>query len=151
MATNDEDVAELSRTANALVQKVDALGALTGETIVDLGKATKSNRRMIWIVAVCLLMQLVLTVLVLFGLHAVDNNSKRLDAVTSRLDKSQTEGRQKALCPLYTLFMQSKSEAARAANPQGPAAYDRAFKVIEQGYKGLHCQDFVGKGPTLGP
>ena len=148
---NDDDIAALAEAARQLVQKVDGINVKTGDTIVGLGTATKNNRRMILIVAVSVILDLLLTGLVFFGLSGVNDNSQRLSQVTERLDLAQTEGRQKSLCPLYTLLLGAKSDKARAVNPDGPAAYDKAFKVIEEGFNGLHCQDFVGKGPTLGP
>lgn len=148
--TND-DIADLTTAAEKLVEKVNAINVATGETIVGLAVAAKRNRRMIWALSVSMALTLVLIVFVGVGLKGVNDNSHRLDQVTMRLDAAQTEGRQKALCPLYSLFISAKSDQARAANPGGPAAYDKAFKVIEEGYTGLHCQDFTGKGPTLGP
>jgi hypothetical protein len=57
---------------------------------------------------------------------------------------AQTTQRQKALCPLYQVFLDSKSPEGRAAAPD-PLKYDHAFKVIQEGYDALECSDFISQ------
>lgn len=150
MTERNDEIAALTAAAQDLIRKVDAVGTETGQSLVDLGATAKTNRRLIWIVSVSLTFNLILTALVGIGLFGVHNNSDRLDAVTTRLNTSQTVGRQKALCPLYTLFLNGKNDTARKNYPQGVKAYDAAFKVIQDGYNALECQDFTGTAPKLG-
>jgi len=151
MTQNDDEIAGLVNAAHELTEKVRSINTQTTDAIVELGIVSRRHRRMLIAIAGGMLATLVLAVLTALALLGVNNTSHRLDEVTHRLDVAQTEGRQKALCPLYTLFLGAKNPRSRALDPDGPAAYDAKFKIIEQGYEGLKCREFDGDGPKLGP
>ena len=136
----DSESAELTRAAAELTARI---GQLTGEStnqFVELAQASRTNRRLIIALAISFALDIALTITMVIGVASIKHNSERIGAVTRRLDIAQTTGRTAVLCPLYKLFLDSQSPRARAAYPQGPAAYDRAFKVIRDGYNTLDCR-----------
>ena len=104
------------------------------------------NRRLIFFVIAGGALDILLTVVISFALAGMNANTERIDALTQRLDTAQTVQRQKALCPLYQIFLDSKSAAGRAAAPD-PAKYDHAFVVIADGYKALECDQYITGAP----
>lgn len=141
----EDNVQDLTAAAKELIQRIEKLDDSKGTQIVRLAVTGRRNRQLIWILAA------VVAVLLVFA-SLVANNANRIDSVTQRLDKSQTVGRKQALCPLYQLFLDSKSDRGRMANPRGPKAYDEAFAIIERGYKALECNEFKDPGtPLPGP
>lgn len=148
-----DDLSRLTAAAEELVLNVNSLNKDAGRQLVTLTQRAKTNRQLIWALAASFLLDILLTIALGLGYVAVNDNSNRIGDVTGRLDQSQTVGRQRALCPLYQLFLDSKSDAARQRNPDGPEAYDKAFKTIEDGYNALMCDEFKkkdGKPPVLG-
>lgn len=148
-----EELARLTAVAYELVDNVNKLNRDSGKQLVTLTHRAKRNRQMIWMLIGSFLVDVVLTILLAAGFVSVNDNANKIESVTTRLDMSQTIGRQRALCPLYQIFLDSKSDAGRKRSPQGPEAYDRAFKTIEDGYNALECNDFKvkdGKPPRLG-
>lgn len=136
----------LAELAAALVTEVEELSADSGHQFVSLARRAQVNRRLIFFVITGGLLNIAITVVLAFTLIGQVNNTQRIDALTRRLDTAQTTQRQKALCPLYGVFLDSKSAAGRAAAPD-PKKYDHAFKVIEDGYKVLECSQFLsGQG-----
>lgn len=123
-------------TARTLIEKIEHLDRSAGDKLVDLAKQSKRDRRILRALIVSFVLNILLTVFVVIGLV-------QLQSLTSRLDAAQSTGRQNALCPLYQLFLDSRSDKARAASPQGPEAYDNAFKIIQKGYDALECQEFI--------
>lgn len=138
-------LARLTEVAQALLDEITELKQEGGEQFVSLAKRARSNRRMIWAVIAGCMLDVALTVAFGFGLMRVDSNANRIDDLTHRLDVAQTTQRQKALCPLYQIFLDSKSPQGRAAAPD-PEKYDHAFQVIEDGYKVLNCAEFNADG-----
>lgn len=140
-------IARLTDLAQTLVEEVHELASDSGEQIVTLTKRARSNRRMIRVVIASVVLDIALTAAVGVGLVQVDSNADRIDSLTHRLDVAQTETRRGAFCPLYEIFLSSRSAQGRRA-AEDPKAYDRAFKVIEDGYQALRCPEFTdGKPP----
>lgn len=150
---HSDELARLTQAAYELVENVNALNRDAGNQLVSLTHRAKVNRRMIWMLVASFALDVIITAMLGLAFLAVDRNASNIKDVTDRLDLSQSVGRQRALCPLYQLFLDSKSDAARAQNPQGPEAYDKAFKTIEDGYSALQCDEFKkkdGQPPKLG-
>jgi hypothetical protein len=139
---NDERLNELIDIGARLLGEIESFTQEGGRQFVSLAQRARTNRRMITVIGVSLLLDVVLTVATVFGWVAVSRNEHRITTLTERLDIAQTVQRQKALCPLYQLLLDSKSAAGRAAAPD-PAAYDHAFKVISDGYGVLECSAFI--------
>lgn len=131
-------LAQLTEVARELLDEITELKEEGGEQFVSLARRARDNRRMIWVA-------IVLTVATGLGLFQVTLNADHINGLTHRLDVAQTTQRQKALCPLYQLFLDSKSPQARKAAPD-PAKYDHAFEVIEDGYRVLNCAEFNADG-----
>lgn len=133
--------------AEQLIAEVDELSRDSGKQFVSLAKRARTNRMLITITAASVLIDLVLTaVLTIVGI-GMQRNTDRIDALAQRLDQAQTVQRQKALCPLYQIFLDSKSAAGRKAAPD-PKKYDHAFIVIKQGYNALECDQYITGNPT---
>jgi ferric-dicitrate binding protein FerR (iron transport regulator) len=135
-------IVELTDAAEALVGQMSALNGVAGDQLVNLAKRSRTTRRMIFAVAISLALDVILSLGLLFAVTSVQH-------VSDRLDTQQTTSRQKALCPLYQLFLDSQSAAGRAAAPD-PVKYDQSFKVIREGYTALECDTFKGGAPGLG-
>lgn len=136
---------QLTDVARELLEEITDLKEEGGEQFVSLAKRARSNRRMIWAVIVGCVLDVLLTVAFGIGLFQVTNNADRIDQLTKRLNVAQTTQRQKALCPLYQIFLDSKSPRGRKAAPD-PEKYDHAFEVIEDGYQVLNCAEFNADG-----
>ncbi len=141
-----ERQAQMIELARQLITEIDELGIKAGDQFVSLAKRARTNRVLIMATIVSVGLDLVLTVvLALIGI-GMQHNTDRIDALTQRLDTAQTVQRQKALCPLYQIFLDSKSPQGRKAAPD-PEKYDHAFVVISDGYKALDCNQFITKTP----
>lgn len=137
----------LSQTANDLVTAVNGLNDETNQRVMGVNKRLNHNKKLMWIVIISFIVDLSLTGTMAWVFHQSRETTQDVKAITKRLDYNSQVQRRKVLCPLYQLFMDSKSEQARASNPNGPAAYDKAFKVIEEGYNALNCAAPLSKGP----
>lgn len=146
----DDRLARLTELAQTLVEEVQELAEGSGQQLVTLTKRARSNRRMIRVVAASVALDVALTAAMGFGLVQVDNNADRIDSLTHRLDVAQTETRRGAFCPLYEIFLSSRTAQGRKA-AEDPKAYDRAFKVIEDGYEALRCPEFTDDKPPFTP
>jgi len=139
---NTDRRAELAALAMQLIEEVDELSKDSGAQFVTLAKRARTNRMLIVATIVSVSIDLIITiVLALVGVN-MQHNTDRIDALTQRLDEAQTVQRQKALCPLYQIFLDSKSSQGRKAAPD-PQKYDHAFVVIKDGYKILNCDQFI--------
>ena len=136
---------QLTEVARELLEEITELKEEGGEQFVNLAKRARSNRHMIWALVVSLALDVLLTAGFGLGLMRVDSSNDRIDALTQRMNVAQTTQRQKALCPLYQLFIDSKSPEGRKAAPD-PEKYDHAFQVIEDGYQALNCAEFNADG-----
>jgi alpha-glucuronidase len=134
----DQEAEKLDRlilAARELGQEVEELAAESGVQFVSLAKTARHNRIMIWGVVAGGILDILLTIaLGLFGFQ--------LSSLTDQLNTTQTTQRQRALCPLYGVFLDSKSAAGRKAAPD-PDKYDHAFEVIADGYRVLGCAEFL--------
>jgi hypothetical protein len=135
----------LINLATALNAEVGDLAQNSGRQFVSLARTARTNRLMIWIVVGGGVLDLILTVALGFTVTGMVRNAQRVDALTQRLDMAQTTQRQKALCPLYGIFLDSKSPEGRKAAPD-PNKYDHAFVVIRDGYKVLECDKYLKDG-----
>ena len=145
-ARDQDRLDRLIELATGLIAEVDELSEDSGMQFVSLARRTKMNHRLIFFVIAGGILDLLLTVVISFALAGMNANTERIDALTQRLDTAQTTQRQKALCPLYQVFLDSKSAAGRAAAPD-PAKYDHAFAVIADGYKVLECDQYITGAP----
>lgn len=144
--TTAERTAELITVATALLAEVEELTNESGDQFVSLAKRARTNRILITVTIFSVLIDLALTaVLSVIGV-GMQHNTDRIDSLTQRLDEAQTTQRQKALCPLYQIFLDSKSAKGRAASPD-PKKYDHAFVVIQQGYDALECSRYITSDP----
>lgn len=136
----------LTELAIEIIQELESLAEDSGTQFVNLARRSRSNRRLITAVIISVILDVTLSVFLTLALIQVRHNEHDINALTTRLDISQTVQRQKALCPLYQLFLDSKSATGRAAAPD-PVKYDHSFEVIQTGYNALSCSDFITKGP----
>lgn len=143
-------IVALAEQASTLADEYAALAKDNGRELVSLRQRARSNRRLIWGLAVSLAVDLVLSAVLAGALVQVNRNAHRLNQLTARLDTSQTTTRKNSLCPLYTLLIASETDAARAAAPD-KAAYDHAVQVIRGGYVALGCSEFATVPPVPGP
>lgn len=141
---------ELAEAAARIAEEYADLAKANGLELVSLRKRARRNRAMIWVMAVSLAVDLVLSAVLAGALIQVSRNNRSIGSLTERLDISQTTTRKNSLCPLYTLLKSSETPAARAAAPD-KAAYDHAVTVIRDGYTALGCAEFVSSPPVAGP
>jgi hypothetical protein len=132
----------LVEAAAGIQDRVQRLAADEGVQFETLAQKAHRNRMLATSAIVGVFISLlILTALAFVGV-GMQRNTDRIDQLTQRLDAAQTTQRKKALCPLYQVFLDSKSPQGRAAAPD-PQKYDHAFVVIQQGYDALHCSDFL--------
>lgn len=141
---------EIAALLPQLIDEVQTLGKDSGEQLVSLADRARSNRRLIVGLAVSVAFDILLSVILLGFGFALHNSNDAIDTLTDRLNTAQTTQRQKALCPLYTLFLAADTPAARAA-AKDKAVFDHSFVVVRQGYDALECAQFNGGAPSLGP
>lgn len=142
---------ELISIGNALIAEIEILTKDSGDQFLSLAKRARTNRMLILVTIFSVLIDFALSIAMIFVMIAMQHNTDRIDALTQRLDTAQTVQRQKALCPLYQIFLDSKSAAGRAAAPD-PEKYDHAFVVIKQGYDALECDQYITGDPgTVSP
>jgi hypothetical protein len=128
-------VEELIRIATELTDEIEDLARSSGHQFVSLARTAKINRRLIWTSITAVAFALVLATVVAINAVSINN-------ITDRLDTQQTVQRQRALCPLYGIFLDSKSAQGRKQAPD-PAKYDHAFEVIAEGYAVLECDQYL--------
>ena len=135
-------VDRLIQMAIELSGEVEELAIDSGKQFTSLARTARKNRMMIWALMASLLLDVVITVVLGIVGAGVVNNTNRIDEFSQNLENQQTEQRRRALCPLYGIFLDSKSEAGRKNAPD-PQKYDHAFEVIEEGYVFLGCDTFL--------
>lgn len=126
---------ELASIASQLSREHAELSEQQSNHVAILAKYTRKTRKIVYSLIASLILDLFLTGFLAFT-HA------KLDNVTKNVQYSQTVQRQRVLCPLYTVFLQSRSAEGRKRAPD-PKKYDEAFKVIADGYRTLECQNVV--------
>lgn len=135
-------VEELIRIATELSDEVEDLALASGHQFVSLARTARINRRLIWISIVAVSLNLILLATVVIIGVGMAENTRRIDALAQRVEMQQTVQRQRALCPLYGIFLDSKSVEGRKRAPD-PEKYDHAFEVIEDGYDVLGCAQYL--------
>lgn len=140
----------LVEAAARIQERAQQLATDEGVQFETLAQKAHRNRML----ATSAIIGVFISVLILIALAVVgigmQRNTNRIDQLTQRLDTAQTVQRQKALCPLYQIFLDSKSPQGRKAAPD-PKKYDHAFVVIQQGYDVLQCDRFITATPTPVP
>ncbi|MCA1839910.1 MAG: hypothetical protein LC723_06215 [Actinobacteria bacterium] len=137
----------LSETAHELVQEVNKLNAETNTRVAGVNKRLHRNQKIMWMIIASFIVDIGVTGTVAWAVHTASNATHGVRQVTDRLDNSQQVQRRKVLCPLYQAFKDSKSEKARQAFAKGPKAYDKVFKVIDEGYVALNCSAPLPNAP----
>jgi hypothetical protein len=140
-------MAMLINLAEQLISEIETLAVDSGQQFVSLAKRARFNRMLITVTAASVLIDLIITVVLTMVGIGWQHNTDRIDQLTQRLDEAQTVQRQKALCPLYQVFLDSKSPQGRAAAPD-PNKYDHAFVVIKEGYDALECDHYISNDPV---
>lgn len=140
-------MAMLINLAEQLISEIETLAVDSGQQFVSLAKRARFNRMLITVTAASVLIDLIITVVLTLVGIGWQHNTDRIDQLSQRLDTQQTVQRQKALCPLYQIFLDSKSAAGRKAAPD-PKKYDHAFVVIKEGYDALECDLYITGDPT---
>jgi hypothetical protein len=141
MADRD-DLTALVRTATELLGSLDRMKQEMGDQLVVLANQGRTNRRMIWALGVSFVLIAAMIVAMLFALERSNRNARNIEKLTDRIHAAQTVDRQRGLCPLYKLFIDSQSPEARERSVD-PEQYDAAFRVIHKGYNDLNCQQFL--------
>lgn len=138
-----DDMDRLADAANDLNSTLNRLNRETGSALQGLSRVARTNRRAIIALAVSLAVDVALTV-VLGGMWSrQQHNTERLNALTARLDYSQTVQRQKVLCPLYTLLIASEKTEPPGLTEDQRTQRAASFKVIHDGYDVLDCLSFI--------
>lgn len=155
MPTSDNDpVVKLGSLAATLAEEVNDLSAGTKRNVADLAQQTEKTRHMVWVLAFSITLDVLLTVILGFGLVKIQDNATSITAIQDRLTYNQSVQRQKALCPLYQLFKDSwntpEKKAAALARSTDKPGFEKAIRTIDEGYEALKCSDFKGKAPELG-
>lgn len=135
-------VSRLLVTATELASDVEELARDSGHQFTSLARTARVNRLMIWGVIAGGCLDIFLTVIIGFLGVGMVENTDRIDTLTQQMNAENTDQRRRALCPLYGIFLDSKSDAGRDAAPD-PEKYDHAFEVIEDGYLVLGCDKFL--------
>lgn len=128
---HDEQVADLRQGIADLTMLVGQLTMVQAGQLDTQAKQIKKIRLLTIITLVGLMLDMMLTVLGVFVVMRVNNNSNDLRIVQSKVSTD-------ALCPLYDIFL----DAYAPKSPQAlanPKAYDDAFVVIERGATALGC------------
>jgi hypothetical protein len=105
----------------------------------DLTRLTKSGRLTRAIVVV----QSVIIVLMLGGGALLLSTNIKLNSVVAQLNEVVRIQHDSALCPLYQIFINADTPAARAAAEKrgdDMEQRDRSFATIRQSYAALNCQ-----------
>lgn len=132
--SNRNKLDDLTEQAGELVAQINHLNAGTGVKVEGLNKKVRRNQ-------VMMVLNIILTVVVAFTVYSTVENTDKVDTVTQRLDYQQDVTRKQVLCPLYQIFVDSKTEQGRQAYPKGPKAYDENFAIIEKSYNVIQCAD----------
>jgi hypothetical protein len=135
-----DELETLVNAASTLMDRVTVLARDEGVQFTELARRSKQNRILSVISITGLILDVILSIALAFGGY-------QLQHLTHRIDVSQTTTRQKALCPMYQVFLDSKSAAGRNAAPD-PKKYDHAFVVIKEGYEALNCDEFISGNPA---
>lgn len=126
--------------AQELVAQVSRLSHDSAEQYVQVAKVAKRARFLSMLTAVSIILLALLMAGLGFGMAELNQNSDNINLLAKEVQAKQKLTEEEALCPLYNLFLISKSPERRAQHPAGPKAYDEAFEVIQDGYDALGCK-----------
>jgi hypothetical protein len=132
----EEAAEELAATVRALNGSIERANDVRRE-LDRLVKRSRTNRKWILLLAASLVLDLALTVSMVFVVGQADRNTHRIDTIVQVQHDA-------ALCPLYRLFISSDTPAnadRAAAQGQDRAERARQFAIIRASYAALHCQD----------
>lgn len=107
------------------------------DALLELSRRVRRSRVMILTVIVGFILDIALTVTLTIVAVEQNNNTEAIHNIQDRTS-------QQVLCPLYQIFLNARSDQARAVYPQGTAAYDKAFNQIQHGYNVLGCTTKTG-------
>jgi hypothetical protein len=128
-----DELSEAVRTLNESIGRALGLRDDLDRLIVR----SSTTRKMVWIVGVGFVLDILLTIGMIFVTQQSAHNTDRIDNLVQVQHDS-------ALCPLYRLFISSDTPANRErakAQGQDLAERDRSFAVIRESYKALNCKD----------
>jgi hypothetical protein len=131
---DDDDLLRLELQAAALSASVGRINEDIGDQVAKLSHVAKRNRRLIKALAASFALDILLTIGLAFGFVQLGHTSDELNAV-------QKVAQREALCPLFEIFMQARSEEGKARSTLSPEEYDRAYDRIENGYHAMKCGD----------
>lgn len=137
--TSQDKLHALTQTANDLVNEVNKLNEGTGKSVDSLTTRVRRNQHVQIIVLASFILDILLTVVLAINISHTQGNADRLNDITQRLDYNANVQRKQVLCPLYKVFVDSKSDAGRQAYPKGVKEYDRLFNILQGSYNALQC------------
>lgn len=140
--SNRNKLDALSEKADELVTEINRLSTGTGRQLEGVEKKQRRNAKIGLLVLLSFVIDVVVTVVVGFTVFETSSNTDKVDKITQRLDYQQTVTRKKVLCPLYQIFVDSKSAEARKTYVKGPKEYDRIFGIIQDSYNTIECAKF---------
>lgn len=129
----------LTEVAEELTQEIDTLQSATGQQNNTVLRRLTRNKRVMILVLISFLVDIGVTIGLAVTINHTANTTDKVNNITARLNYGQDVQRRKVLCPLYQIFVDSKSEAARKTYPKGVKEYDRVFGIIQRSYNVLEC------------
>lgn len=137
-----EKLDQLLTQAQLLTDQFATIAKDSGRQFTSLAHTARQNRIMIWALATGGAVLTLVCVILVFLVIGQRSNTDRIDKIATQTLATQTAQRQRALCPLYGIFVDSKSAEGRARSAD-PEQYDHAFEVIEEGYRFLECDQYL--------
>jgi hypothetical protein len=137
-----EKLDQLLTQAQLLTDQFAVIAKDSGRQFTSLAHTARRNRMMIWALAVGGAVLTLVCVILVFLVIGQRSNTDRIDKIATETQTTQIAQRQRALCPLYGIFVDSKSAEGRARSAD-PEQYDHAFEVIEEGYSFLGCDKYL--------
>jgi hypothetical protein len=135
MTTEESELGRLTAEARKLVIAVEGLNRDAGNKLVDLTVSDRRNRRVQWALVLSYLAHVGLTVALIFAFNGLSGN-------TSAINEVQKVAQRDALCPLFQIFIDARSEEGKARSTLTPEEYDRAYDNIQNGYDAMKCAQF---------
>lgn len=126
---NDEAVADLAARATELAENVGQLRIATD----SLTRRTLRSERVITITVIGLVLDVMLSLAVMWAYHVQSVQSDQLEANQQQARKI----RDGALCPLFGLILGTYDPTTRP--PEGRKAYDDAYNQMRTIYDNLAC------------
>lgn len=145
-----EDTRQLTERAAELIEALKELATDTGGQLVSMSKAQRSNRRIILLAVIGIVIDLVLTIAVAVGLGAEVRDHNQLLRLSSQLQSAEETQRVKALCPLYQIILNAEHRPAPGLTLTQQKDRAAAFKVIHESYDALNCVDLTVSGVPAG-